>query len=52
MTDFEREQAALKERYYYDVTYGDKLVRFQIEMSEVATPDDPKIKSDNPKLLF
>lgn len=58
MTDFEKEQAALKERYYYEPTLGDKLVRFQLEMSGlmarlmVASPDNPKIKSDKAKLPF
>lgn len=54
MTDFEKEQAELKERYYYDVKLGDKLVRFQLEMSGliVAPPDSVKVKFDEAKLPF
>lgn len=33
MTDFEKEQADLRERFYYDEKYGDKLMRFYLEMT-------------------
>lgn len=32
MNALEDEQAALQEKFYYDPSFGDKLVRFCIEM--------------------
>lgn len=32
--EYEKEQAELREKFYYDSRYGDKLIRFYIEMTQ------------------
>lgn len=43
---FEKEQKELREKFYYNPSYGDKLIRFYIEMTQNGVWSVETIKAD------
>lgn len=55
MTDkeaFEKEQEELREKFYYDTRFGDKLIRFYLEMTETGVWSVETVEADGQDLPF
>lgn len=43
---FEKEQLELREKFYYDTSFGNKLIRFYLEMTETGVWSINTIEAD------